>query len=236
MRLKTQGPALTALTAVALGIAAGTATADPALSDAAQPGSLSVTLAPGIQYTDGGSNGAAVLTTPLGSVAMRAGQFDLRDGAGQTVAGTPIDTTGLAAEDTAAPAAAPAAAPVAEENTTAIDLLVAVKVANGHMASAFAVGGAAGSVIGAAIGCPFGILTGGTLLTAATAGTLILPVMAATCLVGAVAFGGLGATVGGLAVAIPVGIAAGTATFHHMQAERAAGRDPLQELQQPTPQ
>lgn len=242
MRFNSQGTALTALTAVALGLAAGTAHADPTpTADSAPPEQVSLTLAPGVRYQDSGTDGTALLTTPIGSVALRAGQFDLRDITGQTLAGTPIDTSALA-EPAAAPvvdasaATTSAATPVSDDNGTAVDLVVAIKTANAHMASALAVGGVAGSVIGAVVGCPFGVLTGGTLMTVATAGTMILPVMAATCLVGAVALGGLGATVGGLAVAIPVGLAAGTATFNHMQAERAAGRDPLQELQQQLPQ
>ncbi|MFB7720030.1 hypothetical protein [Nocardia sp. NPDC056100] len=243
MKFTSHGSALTALTAVALGLAAGTATADPGALPTESPrsDSMSITLAPGVQFQDGGAGGTALLTTPIGSVAMRAGQFDLRDVTGQTLAGTSIDTSELGdiagvpdplVGDGVNPAAVePAVASVADDNGTAVDLVVAIKTANAHMASALAVGGVAGSVLGAIVGCPFGVLTGGTLLTAASAGTMILPVMAATCLVGAVAVGGLGATVGGLAVAIPVGLAAGTATFNHMQAERAAGRDPLLTLQ-----
>jgi len=50
---------------------------------------------------------------------------------------------------------------------------------------------------------------------------MTIPAVAATCVVGAVAVGGLGAGLGGAAVAIPVGIAAGTQKFNQLQAQRA---------------
>ncbi|OXR43295.1 hypothetical protein B7C42_04717 [Nocardia cerradoensis] len=52
---------------------------------------------------------------------------------------------------------------------------------------------------------------------------MTIPAVAANCVVGAVAVGGLGAGLGGAAVAIPVGIAAGTQKFNQLQAQRAQG-------------
>ncbi|NKY44459.1 hypothetical protein [Nocardia cerradoensis] len=191
----------------------------------------STDLGPGIRYQDDTTTGTAALQTPFGAVAVRPGQFDIRDGAGRTLLGTPIE---VPATTESAPPATPsqtvagtveptAAQPNQVADTQMSDLNQAVAAAGPHMGLAMAVGGMAGSVVGAAIGCPLGIATGGTLISVATAGTMTVPAMAAACLVGLVAVGGLGASVGGIAVAIPVGIAAGTQKYNQLQAEHAQG-------------
>jgi hypothetical protein len=242
MNFKSQGMAVTTLTVAAVAMAGGTACAD---TESAAPGdtrpsrSVTTEVAPGVRYSDNLATGAAVLSTPLGTVVMQAGRFDIRDVTGRTVAGTPIEDTGV-------PAAAPASVAAATDSTAQVageapgigtpagapaqpvagdlmsDLGQAVEAANPHMGAALAVGTTVGSVVGAVIGCPFGIATGGTLMSVVSVGTLTAPALVASCLVGAVAVGGFGAVVGGVGLAIPVGIAAGVQRFNQLQAQHAA--------------
>ncbi|WP_063041600.1 hypothetical protein [Nocardia pseudovaccinii] len=232
MKLTTQGAAVTALVAAAVAAATGAAQADSS-AIASQSDWTSTELAPGIRYTDSTATGVAAIRTPVGSVALRAGQFDIRDTVGNTVLGTPIDLPEATAANTAATNGSPVSAATGEEMEPVAaqpqpvagdlisDLNQAVAVAAPHMGLAMAVGAVGGSIVGAALGCPFGIATGGTLMSLATVGTMTVPAIAASCLVGAVAVGGLGASLGGVAVAIPVGIAAGTQKFNQLQAQRA---------------
>lgn len=234
MNRTTQGVALTTFTAAAVAMAAGVAAAAPengVPADAQQSQSVTADVAPGVRYSDNLATGATLLATPFGTVTMRAGQFDVRDATGHTVAGTPIENTGIPAVTPRAAAfapaprpelATPAAASVQPAADPMSDLNQAVEAANPHMGAALAVGTAVGSVVGALIGCPFGIATGGTLLSLASVGTLTVPALAATCLVGAVAVGGFGAVVGGVGLAIPVGIAAGVEKYNQLQAQHAA--------------
>ncbi|MQY27600.1 hypothetical protein [Nocardia aurantia] len=233
MKVKTQGATLTALTAMAaVAIAAGTANADTVSQDPQQK-SMTVDLAPGVQYTGNVAQNAAVLNTPLGSIAMRAGQIGIQDAAGNALYGAPVQA--IAPTDTGVAASAPAATPVAEPADAAAvaqqaqpvgdynaDLHTAIETANGQMGLAMGVGVLAGSVVGIIVGCPFGIATGGTLMALASLGTLTLPAAVAGCLVGATAVGGLGATVGGVLAAVPVGIATGVSTFNQLQSQHAA--------------
>ncbi|MCC3314915.1 hypothetical protein [Nocardia africana] len=238
MKTTTRTIAVSTLLATAVVAAAGAAQGEavapaPAATASVAPQSDRTTtdLAPGIRYQDDTTTGTAALQTPLGAVAVRPEQFDIRDGSGRTLLGTPIEVP--AAADPAQPAApsqtvagtveSTAAQPGSVADTQMSDLNQAVAAAAPHMGLAMAVGGMAGSVIGAAVGCPLGIATGGTLISLATAGTMTVPAMAAACLVGVVAVGGLGASVGGVAVALPVGIAAGTQKYNQLQAEHAQG-------------
>ncbi|PPJ31600.1 hypothetical protein C5E45_27185 [Nocardia nova] len=243
MKTTTRTIAVSTLLATAVVAAAGTAQADafaaaptapaPVAPAPAAPQSewTSTDLGPGIRYQDDTTTATAALQTPLGAVAVRPGQFDIRDSTGRTLLGTPIDVP--AAADPAHPAAPPqavagtaesaAAQPSSVADTQMSDLNQAVAAAAPHMGLAMAVGAMAGSVIGAAVGCPLGIATGGTLMSLATAGTMTVPAVAAACLVGLVAVGGVGASLGGVAVAIPVGIAAGTQKYNQLQAEHAQG-------------
>ncbi|AHH19595.1 hypothetical protein NONO_c48110 [Nocardia nova SH22a] len=225
MKTTTRGVAATTLVATALVAAAAGAHADTTTP----PSQWSATdLAPGVRYTDDTATGTAALQTPLGAVAIRPGQFDLRDATGATLLGTPIQVPAPTADATRAPESAaaqvdsaPATPPGGDQLS---DLDQAVKAASPHMGMGMAVGSMAGSVVGALLGCPLGMATGGTLVSLASAGTLSVPAMAAACLVGVVAVGGLGASVGGAAVAIPVGIAAGTQKYNQLQAEHARER------------
>ncbi len=230
MKTTTRGAAVTTLVAIALVAAAGAAHAE----DTTPPSQWSATdLAPGIRYADDTETGTAALQTPLGAVAIRPGQFDIRDATGATLLGTPIEVPTPAATVPAPDTArSPESVAVQMDSNPAprpggdqlSDLDQAVKAAGPHMGMAMAVGTMAGSVVGALLGCPLGMATGGTLVSLASAGTLTVPAMAAACLVGVVAVGGLGASVGGIAVAIPVGLAAGTQKYNQLQAEHARER------------
>ncbi len=233
MTFKNSGVAVTALTAMAVVAAAGVANADTAVpADSAKTPTVATDVAPGVRYSDDPATGLAVLRTPFGTVAVQGGQFGIQDTAGHTVAGAAIPAAGPSAQSTvarpvpaqpAAPAPVQVAAPAQQPPDDVMsDLNQAVEAANPHMGMAMGVGSLAGSIIGAAIGCPFGVATGGTLMALATAGTMTVPAFAATCLVGAVAVGGVGALVGGVALAIPVGIAAGAQTFNALQAQHHA--------------
>ncbi|MEV5651026.1 hypothetical protein AB0L57_22470 [Nocardia sp. NPDC052254] len=231
MKNTTRGVAVTALVATALVAAAGAAHAE---DTASTPQWSGADLAPGIRYTDDTATGTAALQTPIGAVAIRPGQFDIRDATGATLLGTPIEVPGAAparsGQDTGrAPEtvavqvdSTPAAPPAGGDQLS--DLDQAVKAASPHMGMAMGVGSMAGSVLGALIGCPLGMATGGTLLSLASVGTMTVPAMAAACLIGTVAVGGAGAGLGGVAVAIPVGIAAGTQKYNQLQAEHARDR------------
>ncbi|WP_157121452.1 hypothetical protein [Nocardia miyunensis] len=232
MTFKNRGAAVTALTAMAVVAAAGVANADAGVpAGPAKTPTVATDVAPGVRYSDDLATGLALLRTPFGTVAVQGGQFGIQDATGHTLAGAAIPAAAPAAQSAAAPVtqvaapAQPAAtqpAPAQQPPDTMSDLNQAVEAANPHMGMAMGVGSLAGSIVGAALGCPFGVATGGTLLSLATAGTMTLPAFAATCLVGAVAVGGVGALVGGVALAIPVGIAAGAQKFNELQAQHHA--------------
>ncbi|WP_433622203.1 hypothetical protein [Nocardia sp. CA-120079] len=237
MNVKPQGVAVVSLAAAVVAFAAGTAHADagsPAPVDSPQA-PFTTEVAPGIRFSDNVATGVSSLATPLGTVLMQGGHYSVLDAGGQTVVGTPITdtaapatpglpgTTNSASPSVVAPeiAAAAGVRPVAGGDLMS-DLNQAVEAANPPMGAALAVGSTVGSVVGAIIGCPFGMATGGTLTSLISVGTLTVPAMAAACLVGAVTFGGFGAVVGGVGLAIPVGIAAGVQKFNQLQAQHSA--------------
>src|SRR6476646_5592177 len=81
--------AVSAITIAALGLAAGTAYADPAPAPAAQE-SLNVQLAPSINYTAYNNGTAAVITTDIGSLAVADGKFQIKAPDGTVVGGVPL--------------------------------------------------------------------------------------------------------------------------------------------------
>lgn len=229
MNLTTRTAAVSALLTAAVA-AAGAAHAAPPAPAAPPSNWTSIDLAPGVHYDDNAAAGIAAIDTPIGSVAVQPGQVNIRDSAGTSLFGNPItvpDSAAAAAVPAGLHAAAgnqvnPVAAPAQPVSGDVMsDLGQAATAASRHMGPAMAVGALAGSVVGMGLGCPFGVATGGTLMSLATVGTMTVPAMAAGCLVGAVAGGGVGASVGGVAVAIPVGIAAGTQKFNQLQAQHA---------------
>ncbi|MGW0250522.1 hypothetical protein ACWDYH_28215 [Nocardia goodfellowii] len=208
MKISTKSAAVAALAAGAVTLSAGSVHAEAVTSE----------VAPGMQYTGDSATGAATLNTPLGSVTLRGGQFGIQDGAGRTILGDneiPVPAA-VAPNDAAAPVAA------APGGDLMSDLNQSVAAATPHMGMAMGLGAIGGTLVGAAVGCPFGIITGGTFVTIPSAGTLTLPAAAAGCLVGAVTVGALGASIGSLALAIPVGVAAGAQRYNQLQAQRAA--------------
>lgn len=223
MTMKKRGAAVTALTAMAVLTAAGVANADTGVpAGPVQTPGVATDVGPGVSYRDDPVTGLAVLRTPIGTLAVQGGQFGVQDATGRTLAGTVIPAAGSSVP---VQVAAPAPAQQPPDDVMS-DLNQSVEAANPHMGMAMGVGSLAGSVIGAVIGCPFGVATGGTLLSLATAGTMTVPAFAATCMIGAVAVGGVGALVGGVALAIPVGIAAGAQKFNELQAQHHAAPAP----------
>ncbi|WP_067662855.1 hypothetical protein [Nocardia miyunensis] len=236
MKRSTHSAAVTALIATAVVVAAGAAHADTTPATTPSQDWLHTELAPGVVFADDVATGIAAVRTPSGTVAVRPNGFDLRDAAGNTVLGTPIDLPATPEATTVeAPPPRTSSDIASRPNTVAAqsapedlmsDINQSVAAAAPHMGLAMAVGALGGSVIGIALGCPFGIATGGTLLSLATLGTMTIPAVVATCAVGAVAVGGLGASLGGAAVAIPVGIAAGTQKFDQLQGQQGQSRTP----------
>lgn len=237
MKLTTQSATVTAFLAAAVVAATGAAHADGVSAVTPPPDRMHTELAPGVTFDDNIGAGVAAVRTPLGTVAVQPGTLGVRDAAGNTVLGTAIDVPAAAAEG-ADPSRRPASSDIAGHANTAAgtaqaapgdlmsDINQSVAAAGPHMGLGMAVGALGGSLIGIALGCPFGIATGGTLLSLASAGTMTIPAVAASCVVGAVAVGGLGASLGGAAVAIPVGIAAGTQKFNQLQAQKAQASAP----------
>ncbi|MFE7723901.1 hypothetical protein ACFU44_33300 [Nocardia rhizosphaerihabitans] len=211
MKIPTKSAAIAALAAAAVALSVGSAHAEAVTSE----------VAPGVQYTGNTATGAATLSTPLGSVTMQPGEFGIKDGEGRTVFGdNDIAAPNTAVADvvevgTPAPAAAPG-------GDLLSDLNQSVAAAGPHMGMAMGLGAIGGTIVGATLGCPFGIVTGGMLVALPSAGTLTLPAAVAGCITGAVAVGALGASIGSVAVAIPVGLAAGAQKYNQLQAQRAA--------------
>lgn len=205
----------------AVAIAAGTATAAPALQPVAVPTQVSVDVLPGVHYTGDTADGSVVLSTPFGSLTTVSGQFQLLDVSNKLIAGAPLPDA-KAATPVAAPAPAPSAAatPVsAAAGAAAVpnlplhnvdaqaDFNSALAVAATQFGLGVTAGTVAGGALGVIVGCPVGAITGGTLATPVTAGTLTLPGAIAGCLIGAGTVGTVGGILGGAIVGIPVGIA-----------------------------
>jgi hypothetical protein len=225
------------LTSVALAAAVGSAHADSGAigQGAPQLNSVSTDIAPGIRYTDDLAANMTRVESPFGSLVLRAGQFTVRDNNGRTLIGSAPNA--LAAENLAAPAtvrdsvaavhgtaasAAVTPAAVAAPGDPVADLNSAVESADEHMGAAFGTGSIVGGALGILVGCPLGAVTGGSLTSLVTLGTMTLPAVIATCLAGATIAGAAGAFTGGVAFAIPVGIAAAADKYNQLQAEHAA--------------
>lgn len=246
MKHTSRAVAVTALTAVALATAAGTASADqiqPTPDTSQQPADsdrVSVEIVPGLQFIGALSDNSASLVTPIGSLVMQGGRIDLQDNASHTVFGTPLDTAADPTTQDAVPAATTDAATPArvdEARTVAVDaaapapanplvdLNQAWNEARPYSNLAMGITTTAGSVIGAAIGCPLGVVTGGTLGTIVSAGTLTIPVAIASCLAGAAIVGAFGMLLG-TAASLPVAAAVTADKYNKIQAQRAAGITP----------
>jgi len=224
----------TLATTAAVALATGTGTASAAAPSAAapvvDPHTLSVPIAPGVQYTSNTSDASTVLNTPFGKLTTQGGKVQVANASGQTVFGqqsfadAPKATTTLpspAASDavTTHQADAPAVKPVdaSTPHDPTADFETALGTAGTNFGLATGVGGMVGGVTGALIGCPVGIVTGGVLTSVTVIGTPLGII--GGCLLGASTFGGLGAIAGGAALGIPVGIASGVQMYNTLHGE-----------------
>ena len=81
--------AVSAMTIAAMGLAAGTAYAEPAPAPAASD-ELNVAVAPAINYKAYQNGTAAVISTDAGSLTVANGQLQIKDNAGIVVGGLPL--------------------------------------------------------------------------------------------------------------------------------------------------
>lgn len=226
--------AVTSVLAIAaLGLTSGTANAATANVPAPPANTtISTDVLPGVHYTANAADHSVVISTGAGSLTTLGSQFQLQDGAGKVIAGTPLTTpqhTG--ALPNAAQAAAPvktAAAPVAAQAQTSPlhnvdatdDFNSALSVAATQFGLATGVGTLAGGVIGAGIGCPLGAVTGGLVAAPTVVGSPILAGLG--CLVGAGTGAGLGGLAGSALLGVPVGIASGVQMYNTLHAKGEA--------------
>ncbi|MFE7801566.1 hypothetical protein [Nocardia sp. NPDC057440] len=220
MKYPTRAATVTALTAVAVAIAAGTAGADPAQAPDAD--TVSVEVMPGVEFTGAASDNSSVLNTPIGSVTMRDGQVAVQDAAQRPLLGAPLDTAaGSPAESMTIPAA-----PIATgQGDLLADLHQAWHQAGPYTGLAAGIGGTAGAFAGMVVGCPIGAVTLGSMATVMSAAVLTVPAMIGGCLAGAGTTAAFGGMVGSVAVGVPVGIAVAVDKYNQIQAKRANGTD-----------
>ncbi|WP_067886311.1 hypothetical protein [Nocardia vaccinii] len=217
-------------TTAAVALATGTASAAVPGADApvVDPHTLSVPIAPGVQYTSNTTDRSTVLDTPFGKVTTQGGQIQVNDAKGSTVFGQktfPVmpkaaDTVPVASNVTThqADATAPAPQPVdAPAHDPQADFNSALGTAATQFGLATGVGTMVGGVGGLLVGCPLGVATGG-LLTAPTVIGTPLGIVGG-CLLGASVLGGVGAIVGGATLGIPVGVASGVQMYNSLHAQ-----------------
>ncbi|WP_405491748.1 hypothetical protein [Nocardia sp. NBC_00511] len=201
----------------ALGIAAGTAHADPAPAPAPSPVLPSLLdginqgvdqVLPGIHWNVARDGDSVVVTTDAGSMTTDDGQLQVRDDHGTVVAGVPLAYTlndleypidasveGLRAvltPNTAAAVAHPS--PLLHQATNQKAFDDALSAAATQFGLATAVGTLVGTIIGAGLGCVIGIIGGATLS---------LPILEAA------GFGPVLGCLAGAGIGIPLGAAAG---------------------------
>ncbi|MFF3569593.1 hypothetical protein [Nocardia jiangxiensis] len=218
-------------TTAAVALATGTASAATPGADAPvlDPHTMSVPIAPGVQYTSNTTDRSTVLSTPIGTLTTLGGQIQLNDAKGATVYGQKTFTALPKAASTlpAAPnaptthqvdAAVPSPKPVdASAHDPQADFNSALGTAATQFGLATGVGGMVGGVGGAIIGCPLGVVTGGVLTSATIIGTPLGII--GGCILGASAVGGVGAILGGATLGIPVGIASGVQMYNTLHAQ-----------------
>ncbi|MFJ4659043.1 hypothetical protein ACIP5Y_47880 [Nocardia sp. NPDC088792] len=197
------------------------AEAPATIASAADQDALSTQILPGVQYSSSLSDGSVVIRTPFGTLTTRAGQVQIQDVTGTTIAGAPFDSVPPAAV-TVSGSGASAAPPKTETSLAQVEAPVAeqaakdpadrfnqaIAVVGGQFGLAMGVGSMIGGLSGLAIGCAAGAFTGGSLFIPVSAGTLSIPAALAGCAAGGALAGGIGTMIGGAVVGIPVGIAA----------------------------
>ncbi|WP_028479875.1 hypothetical protein [Nocardia sp. CNY236] len=209
----------TVAAASAMSVGSATAVASPPEPEAT---TLSTEILPGVRYTADTVDRSVVIETGVATLIGRDGQFQVRDAAGDPVAGvTAFAVEPLAWQAVQAPqdvqADIRAATPAlrldeiaGEPGTEQFD--AGIQAAINEFDLAVGVGTLAGGTIGAAVGCGVGAVAGavfGAPILDAGGLTVI-----AGCLAGAGVLGGLGGIVGAAVLGIPVGIAAAV-KFHN---------------------
>jgi hypothetical protein len=222
--------AVSAITIAALGLAAGTAYADPAPAPAASE-SLNVQLAPSINYKAYNNGAAAVISTDAGSLAVADGKFQIKAADGTIVGGVPLElriddvslpinaqvdgNTATLTPDLAKASYKPVALPF-QESAPWKTPYEREQAAWTRFTQTVSLGAAVGVIIGAIVGGGGGCIAGialGAVPSGATAFLAAIPIEVAACIVGAAALGSVGAVVGSIAIAGPVAIAAAIQYF-----------------------
>ncbi|MCX5044362.1 hypothetical protein OG921_14425 [Aldersonia sp. NBC_00410] len=227
--------ATSAIAVTAIGLAAGTANAAPALAPPAPDTStITAEILPGVHYAASGVDRSIALDTPIGSLRVLGDQFQVKNSLGGIVAGAPemaapaAVTTVAASVPTPVPAplAGPAAAPAVHEAAADMPLLhqvdatadfnSALAVAATQTGLAISVGTLTGGAIGLGVGCVAGAFTGGFFSLPALPAVPIMGVLG--CIAGAGTGAGIGGIVGGIAAGVPVGIASGVQMYNTLHA------------------
>lgn len=229
--------ALSAMTIAAIGLAAGTAYADPAPAPAPSD-ALNVELAPHINYKAYDNGASAVITTDAGTLNVADGKLQIKDNAGIVVGGLPLQ---LGIDQFTLPISAKVegnTATLTPELDKAVYHDVALpfeesapwktpyereQAAWTRFTSTVSLGAAIGVIIGAVsaavVGCAAGIglvAIPATPVILGSFGALAavgIPAALLGCVGGAALFAPVGTLVGAIAVGAPVAIAAGIQYF-----------------------
>jgi hypothetical protein len=217
--------AVSALTIASLGLAAGTAYADPAPAPAPRE-TLNVAVAPTINYKAYNNGTAAVISTDAGSLAVADGKFQIKAADGTVVGGVPLE---LRIDDISMPIDAKVegnTATLTPDPARAVYKPVALpfqegapwktpydreQAAWGRMVTTITTGSAIGVIVGAAVAAGIGCVAGGALGAVGGFAFLIagaVPGALIGCLAGAATFAPIGSMIGAITVAGPVAIAA----------------------------
>ena len=199
---------------VAMGIATGTANAEPVQPPSPDDTTISVDILPGVHYTSDVTDRSVVLNSGFGALTTKGDQFQVVDARGDLVAGTPLTVQGDVAT---------AVAPFLPLNNVdaSADFNGALGVAATQFGLATGVGAMVGGLVGLGVGCVAGGLTGG--FVALPTGPIAAPAALFGCILGGSTGAGLGAVVGGALVGIPVGIASAVQMYNTLHAAGDVG-------------
>lgn len=223
----TKFAATTAMLIAAIGVAAGTANADPSTHQAP----LGLDLFPGVHYSASDNGKTAVITTDAGKLTVENGAFEIKDSTGKVIAGTPLT---LQNGDISLPITAKVSGNTAmlSPNVSGavyhpVDLPFQdsapwktpydrEQAAWNRLRDTVTTGSTVGAIVGAVAAGAIGCVAGGAL--GATGGFAFLAVGAIPgavigCLGGAAAFAPIGTMAGLAFVAGPVAVAAAVQYF-----------------------
>ncbi|MGX1763059.1 hypothetical protein ACWIG5_40260 [Streptomyces lydicus] len=208
----------------ALGVAAGTAAADPAAADAP------------INFTAESTDTQAIVSLDAGSIVVEDGALKIKAANGNVVAGTPLK---FRLDEFEFPIAADIAGRTATL-TPQLDMSKAVykpvalpfedkapwkseydreQAAWSRLTSTISAGATIGTLVGgiggAAVGCVLGGIAGATVASATIIGLFgpFIPAAAVGCLGGIIAIGALGTVAGQILITAPVAIGAAIQYF-----------------------